>query len=459
MIGSTSYGDEAPDRHHAASPGTPHPADPRSIIDQQPMTRFQWGIVATMIGLNALDGFDVLSISFAAPGIAAAWGIDRAALGIVLSMELIGMAIGSILLGGVADRIGRRATILACLSIMAVGMFGASSASGIAVLCGWRVLTGLGIGGMLAATNAAVAEASNLARRNLAVVLMAGGYPVGAIVGGAISAVLLRDHDWRSVFQFGGIVTLLFIPIVLWRSPESIAFLVQRGGPDALGRVNRILSRMGHRPASALPVDAGKRAGLPLSRLFARPFAAATLLLTLAYLMHIMTFYFILKWVPKIVVDMGYPAAAAAGVLVWTNVGGATGSLLFGLLTARVRLLALTIGAMLASTALVTLYGQGQDGIAQLSLVAALAGFCTNAGVVGLYALIARTFSTEVRASATGFVIGVGRAGSALAPALAGLLFAAGYALGSVAALMAMGSLIAAAALAMLARTMREAPA
>ena len=59
-------------------------ADPRELLDRLPMSRFQWGIVAVMIALNALDGFDVLSISFASPGIAAAWGIDRAALGLVL---------------------------------------------------------------------------------------------------------------------------------------------------------------------------------------------------------------------------------------------------------------------------------------------------------------------------------------------------------------------------------------
>ena len=78
--------------------------DPRDILDHAPMSRFQWGVVAIMVGLNALDGFDVLSISFASPGIATAWGIDRAALGFVLSMELIGMALGSLVLGGAADR-------------------------------------------------------------------------------------------------------------------------------------------------------------------------------------------------------------------------------------------------------------------------------------------------------------------------------------------------------------------
>jgi benzoate transport len=425
--------------------------DPRDILDHAVMSRFQWGVVAIMVGLNALDGFDVLSISFASPGIAAAWGIDRAALGLVLSMELIGMAAGSLILGGAADRFGRRPTILACLVVMATGMFGASSAYDVVSLSAWRVLTGLGIGGMLATTNAAVAEVSSLARRNLAVVLMAGGYPVGAVIGGAISAELLRAFDWRAVFMFGGIATLLFIPLVLWRSPESIAFLAQRGGRDALSRINRTLMRMGHAPASTLPEPAA-RPRVPVAQLFAPALARRTAALTIAYLAHIMTFYFILKWIPKIVVDMGFAPASAAGVLVWANVGGACGSLLLGLLTTRLRLAPLTIAAMLASTVIIVLFGQGQSTLFRLSLIAAAAGFCTNAGVVGLYALVARAFPTDVRASATGFVIGVGRGGSALAPAIAGLLFAAGHGLSTVAALMAAGSLIGAAAVALIGR-------
>jgi benzoate transport len=418
--------------------------DPRTIIDQQPMSRFQWGIVATMVGLNALDGFDVLSISFASPGIASAWGIDRAALGIVLSMELIGMAIGSLVLGGIADQIGRRATILGCLAVMACGMFGASTAPDIFALSGWRVLTGLGIGGMLAATNAAVAEAANARRRALCVVLMAGGYPVGSVIGGSISAYLLTRYDWSAVFLFGSIATVCFIPLVLWRAPESIAFLMHRRPPNALDRINASLTRMGHPTIDALPDPEPKAASVPLAKLFQPALSRATILLTLAYLTHIMTFYFILKWIPKIVVDMGFPPANAAGVLVWASVGGATGSLVLGLLTARVRLFTLTIGAMILSTLLVIVFGQGQSDIATLSIIAAVTGFVTNAGVVGMYALIAQTFPTGVRATATGFIIGVGRGGSALAPALAGILFAAGYGLSGVALLMALGSTIAA---------------
>lgn len=421
--------------------------DPRAVIDREPMSRFQWGIVATMIGLNALDGFDVLSISFASPGIAKEWGIDRAALGLVLSMELIGMAVGSLFLGGIADRIGRRATILSCLVLMTIGMLGAASATGVEILSAWRVLTGLGIGGMLAATNAAVAEAANARQRSLAVVLMAGGYPIGTIIGGSVSALLLTHYDWRAVFVFGAICSVLFVPLVLWRAPESVAFIMHKRPSDALDRVNTTLARLGHPPVDALPEASGTPRKVPLIDLFSPALLRGTLLLTLAYLLHIMTFYFILKWIPKIVVDMGFAAPQAARVLVWASIGGATGSLILGLLTRRIRVLALTIVAMLLSTALVTVFGREQGDLAALSVVAALAGFATNAGVVGLYALMAQSFPTRARATATGFVIGVGRGGSALAPALAGLLFAAGQGLQTVAILMSLGSVIAAVAL------------
>ena len=149
--------------------------DPRAIIAREPMHYRQVLTVATATALNALDGFDVLSISFASPGIAHDWGITRAALGVVLSMELIGMGIGAFLLGNLADRIGRRPTILTCLVIMGIGMGLASIADNVMMLSLFRLFTGLGIGGMLAATGAIVAECSNARRRNLAVAIMAGG--------------------------------------------------------------------------------------------------------------------------------------------------------------------------------------------------------------------------------------------------------------------------------------------
>lgn len=422
----------------------------RRLIDDAPMARPQIVAIMLCVLLNALDGFDVLAISFASPGIAAEWGVDRAALGIVLSMELIGMAVGSVLLGSLADRIGRRPTIILCLIVMAAGMLAATHAFSVTSLSAIRLATGLGIGGMLACTNAMVAELANARSRSLAVTIMAAGYPIGAIAGGSIASMILVAGDWRDVFLFGAMATGMVLPLAVWLLPESIGFLLEKRPGNAMERINVLLARYGHQPVNALPRQEGTSPKASAATLFGPGLARVTCLLVAAYFAHIMTFYFILKWVPKIVVDMGYAPSAAGGVLVWANVGGLCGALLLGLLSWRIGIRTLVITAMLASTVMVAIFGQGQTSIAGLALVAAAAGFFTNAGVVGLYAIIAQSFPTSVRGSGTGVVIGIGRGGAALGPIIAGFLFSMDFGLPAVALAMASGSLIAAAALLLL---------
>jgi benzoate transport len=422
-------------------------ADPRETISLSPMSRLQIIAVAITIGLNALDGFDVLSISFASPGIAAEWGIDRAALGIVLSMELIGMALGSIFLGGVADKIGRRRTVLGCLIVMAIGMWMASTVTGLIELSIWRVITGLGIGGMLAAINAVAAEFSNAKRRHLCVSIMAIGYPIGAVLGGLVVARLLKANDWRIVFHFGAIITAAFIPLVYFFIPESVHWLTRKQPNGALETVNRTLRRMGHAAVAALPVISAEVRKRSMADIFGPGLIAITVLVTLAYFCHITTFYFIIKWVPKIVVDLGFAPATAAGVLVWVNVGGATGGAVLGLLAMRYSVKQLTIGVMILATVAVTVFGRTPPDLERLSLICSMAGFFTNAAIVGLYAIFAQAFPTHVRASGTGFAVGMGRGGSVLSPIVAGFLFKGGFELPTVAIMMSFGSLVAAALL------------
>jgi benzoate transport len=421
--------------------------DPRETLSVSRMSFMQIATVVITIGLNALDGFDVLAISFASPGIAREWGIDRAALGFVLSMELIGMGLGSMLLGGVADKVGRRRTLLGCLVVMTLGMIMATRAKGVYDLSVWRVITGLGIGGMLAGINAVAAEFSNDRRRSLNVSLMAIGYPIGAVVGGSIAALLLKQGNWRVVFEFGAAATALFIPLVLWLVPESIAWLCQRQPTGALASVNRTLVRMGHEPIAELPAVSLQARERSVTDIFSPQLIRVTVLVTLAYFLHITTFYFILKWVPKIVVDMGFTPSSAAGVLVWANVGGASGGAVLGLLSLRFGLKHLTMLVLVLSTVMVSVFGRGQADLAQLSLVCAVTGFCTNAGVVGLYGILAQAFPTSVRATGTGFAVGTGRAGAMLAPIIAGYLFRGGYSLQFVAIAMSAGSLVGAVAL------------
>jgi MFS family permease len=443
------------------------------------MSRMQIVVVAITIALNALDGFDVLSISFASPGIRAEFGINQAVLGIVLSAELFGMAFGSIFLGRLADSWGRRPMMLSCLVVMSLGMFMVTTdpgilgqslnsmltsigvlqdtPTGLVHVCIWRVITGLGIGGMLASINAVVAEYSNAKNKHMNVALMSIGYPVGASVGGFIAAWLLIDNSWHSVFYLGFAMTVILIPIVYFLVPETVAWNCRHQGPNALERINATLKKMGHAAISALPdMKSGEHTKKSTANIFSSGLIAITLIVTAAYFFHITTFYFILKWTPDILVELGFQASEAGNVLSWVNVGGATGGALLGFLTLKFNLKRLTIGAMVMSSVMVVIYGRAPADLSTITLICIGAGFFTNAAINGMYAIFAHAYPTHVRAAGTGFAIGVGRGGSLLAPILAGFLFNGGMGVPTVATIMAGGSLLAALALSFL--KLREEP-
>ncbi|CCW18843.1 major facilitator superfamily MFS_1 [Sphingobium indicum BiD32] len=416
--------------------------DPRSIMADSPMRLPQIVAVAVCFLLNALDGFDVLAVTFAAPGIAKEWAIGPGAIGIIVSTGLVGMVIGSLTLGQLADRIGRRRQILFCLGIMTVGMFASAFATGLVSLGLLRALTGLGLGAMLAAINAMSAEFANRRRRDLAVSIMAAGYPVGGIIGGWGAAQLLRTQGWEAIFLFGGVATLAMVPLVLACLPESIGWLATRGGPDALARINAILRRLGQPQAAQLVALNEPKASM--RALFADRYRVTTIALIIMYGLHMMTFYYALGWAPSLVVALGFDPSQATIVSVFMNSGGAIGGLTLGLLSPRLGLRPLVIFSLAGAAAAVAVFGAVPPQLVVLQLAAFILGFLSNGSVVGLYALIANVYPTTLRATGTGAVIGFGRFGAAFGPFAAGQLLAAGAGRGTTSLLLALGSGIAA---------------
>lgn len=422
-------------------------ADPRQIIDDGVMSTRQWVVVTLMVFLNALDGFDVLSSAFAAPGISAEWNVPRAELGIVLSAELVGMGFGSVLLGSMADRLGRKPTMLLCLVIMAVGMFLAANASDVWSLTSWRFLTGFGIGGMLAAINAVTAETSSRSGRSLAMALMVIGYPLGAMIGGYVAQTwLLVDHDWRAVFMFGAVVTVVMIPLVMLLVPESPAFLAATRPPGALAKINKSLGVFGQPLIDELPPEVADADKPKISDILAKPeLRRVTLLLAFGYMFHTITFYYILKWAVQIVSDFGYSQPEAASVLTIANVGGAIGGGLFGFFMKKWDIKRPTIVMLIFSSIAVAAFGIGKETLWGWQMATFCTGFFTNAAIVGYYSAFARGFPAHARATGTGVVLGIGRLGAAGSPLLAGFLF---NVLGDdelmlVSGIMALGSIVA----------------
>jgi MFS family permease len=399
--------------------------NPIAVIDDNPMSVRQWIVVVLMILLNALDGFDVLSSAFAAPGITKEWGIERSALGIVLSAELVGMGFGSVILGGVADKIGRKPAMLGCLVIMAIGMYMAHAATGVNNLTIWRFITGLGIGGMLAATNAVTAESTNKAHRSLAMALYVIGYPIGGVIGGfAAQGWLLVEYDWRAVFLFGAVATAVMIPLVMLLVPETPAYYAARRPAGALEKTNKSLRSLRQPEIAELPPVPEQAAKPKVTDILSNPrLRPVTLLLAFAYMFHTLTFYYILKFAVQIVSDTGFSQPEAASTLTYANIGGAIGGALFGLFLKKWDIKGPTIGAALLGVVAVAWFGLGHGDLGAWRFAAFLTMFFLNAAIVGYYAAFARGFPAYARATGTGFVLGVGRAGAAGSPIIAGFLF------------------------------------
>src|SRR3569832_1613197 len=132
-------------------------------------------------------------------------------------------------------------------------MFASSRANGLVELALFRVFTGLGIGSLLSSINTIVVEFSSTERKEFAVSFMAVGYPIGGTIGGMIAVYLFHAFGWRSVFLIGAACSAVLVPIAYVYLPESLDFLLFKKPPNALARINNLLTRMGQPMLDGLP--------------------------------------------------------------------------------------------------------------------------------------------------------------------------------------------------------------
>jgi benzoate transport len=402
--------------------------DVKSEIKNSPMSRFQIVTVTICLILIMIDGFDVLVMSFTAPTLSAEWKVPPIELGYLLSAGLFGMSAGSILLTPLADKIGRRNLTLVALSIISVGMILSVTAADVPQLIAYRVFTGLGIGGMIANLSVLVSEYSSDRRRGMAMGIFSAGYPIGGAVGGVIAGSLIASYGWRAAFAFGAVVSVAMLIASWFLLPESLEYLAEKGTDRSLPAINKILGRMGRPQLTELPAAPSllENSENVFKEVFGSRMLGKTLLMWIGYAFLIAAFYFANTWTPKIMAEAAgdNQLGVTAGILVST--GGIVGALGFGVMSTWVKSRLLnTLCLVVAGIAYIAFAGSfGATGFA-LAL-ATLVGMLTNAGVAGYYTIVPPLYSAKARASGFGWMIGVGRLVSIVAPILVGYLIAAG---------------------------------
>jgi AAHS family 4-hydroxybenzoate transporter-like MFS transporter len=431
-------------------PPTPALQDIQQFIDQQRLSPFQLFVFALCLLIMLADGFDAAAMGYVVPALAREWGLASHAFGTVLSASLVGLALGALAAGPIADRIGRKPVL-----VVSVFAFGACSlvcawADSPAVLTAWRFLTGLGLG---AATPVAVTLLSeSVPTRHRALLLngMFCGFTLGAALGGFAAAAIIPAFGWRGVFLLGGVVPVLLALVAAFTLTESARFMVlNRRPPVHVMRVVRrltgsVATDMAFLTPTAPPTPAGP-GGLAL--VLSRGLRLPTVMLWIAYFMGILVLYLITSWMPTLVKESGVSMRSASLVAALFPLGGTLGALVCGWLMSRMNGHRLVAAAFFACGILVWVLGQVAGHGFWLPVLTFGAGTFTGAALVSMPALAAGLYPTQARASGVGWMLGVGRLGGILGAVLGGVMLKAGLPTTTILALLALPAFTAAAAL------------
>lgn len=402
----------------------PPTIDVQAFIDERRFGRFQLRVVVLCGICMLLDGYDAQAIGYVAPSIVQAWHVSRASLTPVFVAGLVGLMLGALAFGPVADRIGRRPVLLACVLAFGIASLATATADSVRSLVAFRFLTGLGLGGAMPNAIALTTEYGPRRTRHTAVMLMFCGFSLGAALGGVAAAGLIAHVGWKAVFVVGGAVPLAALALLVPLLPESIRYLVVRG--DRGDRVAALLARIDPAarpdPASAFTVEERAPGGLAVKRLFTEGRARFTLLVWVLFFMSLLDLYLLTSWLPTIIHDAGVAVRSAVLITTLFQVGGMIGALVLGRLFDRYApffSLALTyVGA----GAFVLLIGAVGTSAALLAATVFGAGFCVVGGQIGANALTADSYPTAIRSTGVGWALGVGRIGSIVGPVVGGAL-------------------------------------
>ena len=392
-------------------------------------------LIIMCVLLNMIDGFDITAMAVTVSLISADLSLYDSTLGLLFSSTLAGMMLGAMGIAAISDILGRRLIIIISMLLMSLSVTLTGFATDLTQLILLRFVSGLAGGAILASQAALVSEYSAARFKALSVCLVTAGYPLGAMLTGIVAGYIIPDFGWRGLYIFGGAISFVLAMLAIAFIPESISFILYENKPNALEKTNEILKRLGNGTVKKLPEknqDHTAKSHIVdnVKSLFSKNYMLNTIYLWFIFLLCFSSLYFLMSWIPRLVILNGLSESDAQTIFATFNFGGIVGILLIGLFSIQKQLSELVgyfilLAAFIMSSYMVLPLKEGFIHISCFFI-----GLFLQGGFVGLFAIASKFYPTHIKATGIGWAIGLGRFGAVIGPAIAGFMVAAGLSMG-----------------------------
>nr|WP_243457890.1 aromatic acid/H+ symport family MFS transporter [Serratia proteamaculans] len=423
--------------------------DVRTLINDRPLCGYQKLIILLGFIVVALDGFDITLMGFIAPELKSEWGVSNQQLGMVMSAALVGLTLGALLSGPLADWLGRKVIIINSVFFFGVWTLVTAFSHTIDQMIFFRFMTGLGLGAAMPNVGTLISEYAPEKKRSFIITVVFCGFTFGAALGGFAASWVIPQMGWHALLLLGGILPLLSVPLLIVKLPESVRFLVTKRASKQ--RIGKIVEKLA--PGST---DANTHYTLPprvatgkgsMQIVISRQYRFGSLMLWLGYFMALFLVYLLGSWLPTLVKGIGMSVAQAAVITALYQAGGTFGSLFAGWLMDRVNPHRALGVIYLLGAAFTLSIGLASHSSLMLGVLALACGFCLNGANTGMNALSAHYYPTEARATGSSWMHGVGRIGAILSAFAGAEMLALGWGFDRIFTLIAIPALITACAI------------
>ncbi|NBA96621.1 aromatic acid/H+ symport family MFS transporter [Pseudomonas sp. R5(2019)] len=397
--------------------------DVSALVDGARFNTFHARVLFWCAIIIIFDGYDLVIYGVVLPSLMAEWGLTSLQAGALGSCALVGMMLGALFFGSLSDRIGRRKTIMMCVTLFS----GVTAINGLAqspeafALC--RFIAGLGIGGVMPNVVALMNEYAPKKSRSTLVAIMFSGYSLGGMLSAGLGMLLIPQWGWQAVF-FVALIPLLTLPLLVRQLPESMDFLLRTG---QTARAQALLTQaepsyIAH-ASDQLHHSVTRNANVSIAELFREGRTLNTLMLWLAFFCCLLMVYALSSWLPKLMTSAGYGLNSSLAFLLVLNVGAIVGAVAGGWLGDRIGITRVLFAFFSCGAVALSLLAL-KSALPILYLLIAIAGACTIGTQILANACTVQYYPSQVRATGLGWAMGIGRTGAIIGPILGGALHA-----------------------------------